>query len=516
MMKTCVGIDFGTCNIKVVYKRGNKVRELKLHKDISIDSGDIPNVILYDKKKSDGGIQRIIGRDAVKKHDINNTVYYIKKKLQQADWKEHIDNLGKEVNAQDVATDIFRIIKESIYNSLKDDELEIAITMPVCYAELQKQRIYESASKAGINVKAVLSESFAAAFSQEDILEDGNVIFIFDFGGATLDVSVVRIEDQEDALQVEEIASCGINYGGTDIDEAILAFFENKYGNQMKEIERCDLRYKDNMLQMVSELKEQLFSDDEDEVEESHPAPNGEFYNFVLTRDDVENILKQTDIKENIISMLDDMFDQLDDVIKDDVTHVRLFGGSSYIPYFPKILTEYFGEEIFDCEEFTPEDYDENAQIKTAVASGTARYMSMKDGDAVNVINRIPFHIGIKQKKYFKPIVDRNRAWGDNTTGWITLDLDQLKQDNFEVKIYQSFANVGMKALWNDLEESASIIYMATLQLKKELYDFNKTVYLKLYINTDGKLEAHLAQMKPVENNVERVDLEKMIIGLGG
>lgn len=142
MMKTCVGIDFGTCNIKVVYKRGNKVRELKLHKDISIDSGDIPNVILYDKKKSDGGIQRIIGRDAVKKHDINNTVYYIKKKLQQADWKEHIDNLGKEVNAQDVATDIFRIIKESIYNSLKDDELEIAITMPVCYAELQKQRIY--------------------------------------------------------------------------------------------------------------------------------------------------------------------------------------------------------------------------------------------------------------------------------------------------------------------------------------------------------------------------------------
>ena len=459
-MSTFVGIDFGTCNIKVMYKKNNKTKELRLHNDMSIDGGDVPNVILYDKKKSNGAIQHIVGRNAIKRRDFNNTVFFIKKKLQNADWKGYIDNLDRNVSALDVATDIFRVIKESVTSRLRNEELDVAITMPVCYTELQKQRIYDAAQSAGIDVKAVLSESFAAAFSQGDILKHGNVIFVFDFGGATLDISMVRVKKEIDKLIIEEIASCGLNYGGTDIDEALFDFFENKYPADMREIEQCDSCYKTNIINMISELKEQLFTNDEDEVEDSHSAPNGKFYTFVLTKDDVNYVLEKSGIKNRIITMLNEMFDQLDDVIKEDVTHVRLFGGSSYITFFQKILTEYFGKEIFDYDDFNPNDFDDDSRIRTAVASGAARYMSMQETQNVSIVNRIPFHIGIKQNEYYKRIVDRNRVWGDETTGWITITPEQIIKNNYSIFIYQSFANVGNKPLWDDLEKEHSIIYM--------------------------------------------------------
>ena len=76
MEKTLVGIDFGTCNLKVMYKKNNKFYELKLHKDVSSIDGQTPNVILY-AKNSKGNIERIIGRSALKTADFPNTVKYI-------------------------------------------------------------------------------------------------------------------------------------------------------------------------------------------------------------------------------------------------------------------------------------------------------------------------------------------------------------------------------------------------------------------------------------------------------
>ena len=46
MDKTFVGIDFGTCNLKVMYKKNNKFYELKLHKEVNSLDGQTPNVIL--------------------------------------------------------------------------------------------------------------------------------------------------------------------------------------------------------------------------------------------------------------------------------------------------------------------------------------------------------------------------------------------------------------------------------------------------------------------------------------
>ena len=510
-MGTCVGIDFGTCNIKVVYSKNNKLKELKLHTDMNIDGGDVPNVILYDKKKSDGGIQHIVGRNALKRRDFANTVQYVKKRLQQEDWKQPIANLGRAVGAKEAARDIFAVIKGSV-DRLKAQDLEIAITVPVCYTALQKKRILGAAREAGLEANAVLSESFAAAFSQEELLVDGNVIFVFDLGGATLDISLVRINETDEGIEVEEISSCGMNYGGTDIDKAIYGYFAHKYQEEIEEIRQCDEHYEENLLQKISEMKEQLFSDDDEEVEDSYTAPNGEFYDFQLSQDEVQQILVQAGIKERIIAMLEDMFDQLDDVIKEDVTHVRLFGGSSSIPYFPKLLTEYFGADIFDWEDYDALADEAQDKPKLAVAAGAARYIAARDRQSIAVINRVPFHIGIRQGRYFKRILDRNRAWGDDKTGWITLDAVQLQQDGCTIPIYQSFANMPRQSLWEDLDKGDALVYIARLKLRQELYDFSRSVYLKLYIDAKGKVQVQLAQMEPGEEQAGLQVLETMTI----
>lgn len=509
-MGTCVGIDFGTCNIKVVYSKNNRMKELRLHTDMNIDGGDVPNVILYDKKKSDGGIQHIVGRNALKRRDLDNTVQYVKKWLQQEDWKKPIVNLGREVRAREAARDIFAVIKGSV-DRLKAQELDIAITVPVCYTAVQKKRILAAAREAGLEARAVLSESFAAAFSREELLEDGNVIFVFDLGGATLDISLVRINETDEGMEVEEISSCGMNYGGTDIDQAIYDYFAKKYQQELEEIRQCDAHYQENLLQKISEMKEQLFSDDEEDIEDSYTAPNGNFYDFQLSQDEVEQILSQAGIKERIIAMLEDMFDQLDDVIKEDVTHVRLFGGSSGIPYFPKLLTEYFGADIFDWEDYDPQEDEAQDKPKLAVAAGAARYIAA-DRQSITVINRVPFHIGIRQGRYFKRILDRNRAWGDDKTGWITLDAGQLQQDGYSIPIYQSFANMPHQSLWSDLDQGNALVYIARVELRQELYDFSRSIYLKLYIDATGKVKVQLAQMEPGEDQAGLQVLETMTI----
>ena len=68
MDKTFVGIDFGTCNLKVMYKKNNKFYELKLHKEVNSLDGQTPNVILY-AKNSKGNFEHIIGKSALKNED---------------------------------------------------------------------------------------------------------------------------------------------------------------------------------------------------------------------------------------------------------------------------------------------------------------------------------------------------------------------------------------------------------------------------------------------------------------
>lgn len=516
MENTLVGIDFGTCNLKVMYKKNNKFYELKLHKDVASIDGQTPNVILY-AKNSKGDIEHIIGKNALKNADFPNTVKYIKKKLQQHHWNGFIPNLGRTIEATEVSEDIFKFIKNRLDERVKN-KTEIAITMPVCFTELQKKCLYDAAIAAGLNVKYVISESFAAALSQESFLvgEQERLSLIFDFGGATIDISLVKISSECDGFVVEELASTGLSYGGTDIDEGIFyEIFMPRYEAILQELTEKGIDYSKMLLELIKTMKERLYEDDEDVCEDFEDLGDGSLKEFVLSREDVIKILEKHAVKARIFAVLEEMFDSLPDIVKDDITDVRLFGGGSYIDYFPKLLTEFFGSDVFDYADFDPTslDRDDGNQLKIAVAAGAVRYIVAKETGNIQVINRIPFHLGIKNNNRFKRILDRNRVWGNSNTGWVKLNNQEVQQDGFNINLYQTFANMPkIVPLTND----GSIIYMGKISLEKGLYDLQKPIFLKLFFDNQGELEAHLAQAQLVNEENQIVDVEVKKFGLGG
>lgn len=128
-MEKFVGIDFGACNIKMAHWRGKGVHTISL----SQNAGQyyIPNVILYDMTHA-GAVEEKIGDPAKDAQEPENSVEYVKRKLELETWSKPIPNLQRDVSAVDAATDIFRGLSERLQKKLNCEahELRAVITVP--------------------------------------------------------------------------------------------------------------------------------------------------------------------------------------------------------------------------------------------------------------------------------------------------------------------------------------------------------------------------------------------------
>ena len=92
--------------------------------------------------------------------------------------------------------------------------------MPAYFSDAQRQATREAGEIAGLEVVRIINEPTAAALVYEAAQHEGKRILVYDLGGGTFDVSVVRIEDGV----VEVISSHGNNHlGGDDFDEKLVA-----------------------------------------------------------------------------------------------------------------------------------------------------------------------------------------------------------------------------------------------------------------------------------------------------
>ena len=336
MGKYLVGIDFGACNLKAArWISGKKIplRPLKLNK-IETGNYEAPNVILYDKTDA-GELEKIVGLSAKNSDDYGNRIDYVKRKLELKNWSQWIENSGQTVTAVDAAADIFAWLKAAIIeNKSGDEEIHAAITMPVCFSEMQKRRLFEALRAAKIPVQNIITEPFAAMFSVQEFFSDDDekIILIFDFGGSTLDLSLIRLEHSGGRLIVEELASAGKRYGGADIDRAIYTeILAKKYPAEIAAIKAADdsdgkQATENELTACACKLKEWLFGSDEElsVKDDAGTTFHGstEIYRFELTLAEVEELFARQKICEQITEMLDEIFDQAEDVEKSEVTHV--------------------------------------------------------------------------------------------------------------------------------------------------------------------------------------------------
>ena len=215
-IKYFFGIDFGTTNSATC---GCMINDAQRQ---SVKFGDdegrpIPSAIAIDKNSG----QVYTGREAWdKKMQLSESCEYVpsvKSLLEDENWSREIN--GRIWTPVDVASEVFKGLQGRVKAYLGGNvELATAtVAIPIGFSANKRRKLREAAQKAGITISAFISEPTAAFFANYNALKAMENIAIFDWGGGTLDVSILKNINGK----ISELATAGINIAGNDIDEKV-------------------------------------------------------------------------------------------------------------------------------------------------------------------------------------------------------------------------------------------------------------------------------------------------------
>lgn len=510
-----IGIDFGTCNIKGAEKKKNgDISVLSLGKSVN-NSAVIPNVILYEAGEEDGQpYKTLIGQAAASKPaGEQDKIRNIKMHLQEQAWCREL-SFGREVNAFDVTYDIMKNLYDSIHKANQKEDILAVVTVPVNFSARQQLIVQKAAQKAGFLVQAVITEPFAAFFAlmEEDMEEEHNVL-IFDFGGGTLDLCLVKLCHEAGRTDIETQSSAGISYGGNQIssdiiNQILMSRQPQLVGSIMQEKPDADKKERYHQLinryhfmQEIEDMKKELFDgSDEDDAEAEllvifEKGEEGDFGSISVS--DIYQMLDSQNWKKRIWRLLDRLFSDSSDLTADEVTDVFVIGGSSSILYFRKILEEYFQKyEDVDVDGLFAlnDDMDADERIYASVSRGAAIYNEIvtSDEDDKKIKNRIPFMVYTKGETGIRRTpLTRNDVYKDYRSRLDSLD-ETMKREK-KIRVYQTIFG-----------EEEKEVYLGDIILSQEMTE--QAGLYRLMIDKEGTIRAELGCLDLVEDYEDEED----------
>ena len=223
-MSKVIGIDLGTTNSCMAYMDNGSV------KIIPNSEGDrtTPSVVAFTEYG-----ERLIGKKAKNQAIVNpkRTVSSIKRKMGSS---FSVDIDGKKFNPQEISAMILSKMKKDAETYLNEEINDVVITVPAYFTDAQRQATKDAGSIAGLNVLRIINEPTAAALAYGLDKTEEQKILVFDFGGGTLDVSILDINSGV----IEVLATAGNNMlGGDDFDNIICDYLLESF----KKKEHIDL-----------------------------------------------------------------------------------------------------------------------------------------------------------------------------------------------------------------------------------------------------------------------------------
>jgi molecular chaperone DnaK len=209
MNEEIVGIDLGTTNSEIALYRNSWPDVLADQRGRVI----LPSVVGVDEAG-----ELLVGEEARNQYILypDRTVRSIKR-LMGSDRKVQLAE--KEYSPQEISAIILKRLKETAEQRLGRPVRKAVITVPAFFSDAQRQATRAAGEIAGLEVVRIINEPTAAALVYEAAQQQGKRLLVYDLGGGTFDVSVVRIEEGV----VEVIASHGNNHlGGDDFDSKIV------------------------------------------------------------------------------------------------------------------------------------------------------------------------------------------------------------------------------------------------------------------------------------------------------
>lgn len=409
-----VGIDLGTTNSLIaVYRNGKS--EL-----IPNEFGEYltPSVVHINKDK-----EVIVGKSAKELLivDPDNTVSVFKRSM---GLKKSYSLRGGKYQPEELSAFVIKKLVEDAKRELKEDIEEVIISVPAYFDDVRRKATKRAGEIAGVKVERLINEPSAAALAcRMEEEEDDCVYMVFDFGGGTLDVSIVECFDN--VISVNAVS--GDNHlGGSDFDDVIAKYICKELGKEYKKLSKQDQSI---VLRKAEQLKKKLSVDREAEISLDLDAVKG---TVSLTQEKLVEISAKifSRMKKPIRQVLNDCEFRLEDISK-----IVLVGGSSKMTVVSMYLYYLLQKDLF-----TSGDSDET------VALGLGYYAGMKSRNEdirdLVMTDICPFSLGVDTHNesdianpYFSPIISRNSVLP--ISKWDYYTTVRNNQREIELNIYQ-------------------------------------------------------------------------------
>lgn len=238
----------------------------------------------------------------------------------------------------DVTAKIFECLKKE--NDMVNEKINAVVSIPVGFSRKKRKELRRAAELADINIKSFVKESTAALFKFYNKVRHFNNIMIFDWGGGTLDISL--LENQKG--KIKELAVNTMGYGGDNIDIKIARMLHNKFArdkNISTGFDDMEEKYQDLLLVKSEEAKRELSFDDIANVTIVKYGELGTINETVnidllemLLEDDINNAIKTI---ENVLKDAELSRTELDCII--------MAGGTSKIRLLQKEMKRIFDDQ---------------------------------------------------------------------------------------------------------------------------------------------------------------------------
>lgn len=413
-MSKIIGIDLGTTNSLAAYWENGECHLIPN----ALGEYLTPSVVSFDK---DGTVY--VGKVA-KERLIScpeRTVSVFKRSMgTERTWLIN----GKSYRPEELSAIVLKKLKEDAENFLGEPVEEAIISVPAYFGDLARKATRNAGQLAGLKVERIINEPSAAALACQNMnkMEDAKIL-VYDFGGGTLDVSLVECFDNV----IEIIAVNGNNHlGGSDFDRVIAEYFCKM--NQMQ-FSLLSPQMQGTVLSSAEKVKRSLTL-----AEEAIMTVNCEEFqgSLSLSRKDLIRISSKIFQKmaEPVKQVLLDSKTQ-----KSQLSQVVLVGGSCKMP----VVQQYLRYLMKDIDVATT---DPDHMI--ALGVGTYAGIKERDRDISDMIltDICPFSLGVNvlnhadaSKSYMSILIPRNSALPISREAIYTTSSDN--QRHLVVGVYQ-------------------------------------------------------------------------------
>jgi molecular chaperone DnaK len=238
-----------------------------------------PSVILFD------GQNAIVGTMAKQNAvaEPEKIVDFVKREMGKSKAQFHREFAGKNYSAEELSALIIKKLKNDAEKYLGESVTDAVITVPAYFNDAERTATLHAGQLAGLNVLQVINEPTAAALAYGlDKLENNQTVFVFDLGGGTFDVTIMRIESHH----IRMMASNGDHrLGGKDWDDVIVNWIAEEFDKAHGENPLLDLQSYQDLYNRALTAKVQLSSRQRTTVVHSY---NGKSVKVEITREQFE------------------------------------------------------------------------------------------------------------------------------------------------------------------------------------------------------------------------------------